>query len=52
MRMALDWPVFTFVTTTSDPMGSVRCAAVIAQSSKTCPLAARLPLYGAVYHVA
>jgi hypothetical protein len=44
MRMALDWPVFKLVTTISEPMGRVRCAAVNALSSKTSPLAALRPL--------
>ena len=43
MRMALDWPVFRLVTTISEPMGSVRCAAVRARSLKTWPLAALRP---------
>jgi hypothetical protein len=52
MRITPAWPVVIFVTITSEPIGSVRCAAVIASSSNTWPFAALRPLYGAVYHVA
>jgi len=44
IRMAADWPVRRFVTVTSEPMGSVRCAAVNALSLNTSPLAALRPL--------
>jgi hypothetical protein len=44
MRIAEDCRVLRLVTTISDPIGSVRCAAVNASSLKTCPLAAFRPL--------
>src|ERR1700683_2402638 len=52
IRITAVCPVVRFVTAISDPIGSVRFAAVIASSSNTCPFAARRPLYGAEYHVA
>src|SRR5579863_10243890 len=52
IRIADDCRVVRFVTTISDPIGSVRCAAVSASSRNTCPFAALRPLYGAVYQVA
>ena len=43
-RIAEACRVWRFVTTISEPMGSVRCAAVSASSLKTCPFAAFRPL--------
>ena len=46
IRMAPDCPVCRLVTTISDPMGSVRCAAVMAWSLKTCAIGRVAALVG------